>query len=173
MDMGDFDHSNAFRMMKLQWGHEYEESAVVGCVAHSSLMVYGLPICALKLRSRMKHTIQVRCLLWISRSRARVSSARSLGRLVGRCILRSMASLPVMSVQSVTHTVPAPDIDEPCYIPDTHAKQHPRPILLIPFYRATSPQGVEEVCLYDLHRFVPSCRDIERKLLRQLGQPRI
>lgn len=63
MDMGDFDHSNAFRIMKLQRGYEYDESSAVSRVAHSSLMVYGLPICALKLRSRMKHTIQVRCLL--------------------------------------------------------------------------------------------------------------
>ena len=62
---------------------------------HSSLIEYGLPICALNERSRQKHMIHVRSLLRTSRSRAWPSAVSTFCTVERRCRFRSVAILPV------------------------------------------------------------------------------
>ena len=60
---------------------------------HSSLIEYGLPICALNERSRQKQMIHVRSLFRTSRSRARPSGVSGLTLVDRRCKFKSVAIL--------------------------------------------------------------------------------
>ena len=60
---------------------------------HSSLIEYGLPICALKERSRQNEMIHVRSLFRTSRSRARPSGVSGLTLVDRRCKFKSVAIL--------------------------------------------------------------------------------
>ena len=62
---------------------------------HSSLIEYGLPICALNERSRQKHMIHVRSLFRTSRSRAWPSAVSTFCTVERRCRFRSVAILSV------------------------------------------------------------------------------
>ncbi len=54
-------------------------------------------------------------------------------------------------------------------VPDSHAKEHPRLVLLVSLHRTAAPQGVDEVALDDLNRLVATGGDLEGEFPSDLG----
>jgi len=52
--------------------------------------------------------------------------------------------------------------------PDRHAQQHPSLVPLEAFCGTATPEGEEEVCLYDFDGFVAFCGDGEGEVVGQV-----
>lgn len=95
-------HPRQHRRGKMRFPSASTAYRVRGGLTYSSLIEYGLPICALKERSRQKHRIHVLSRLRISRSRARPSGVSGLADVERRCRFKSVPILKGSRSDEVT-----------------------------------------------------------------------